>query len=89
MNALDAKEIAVSLIMSFKILNLAFILLVLVGCSSSPSKPTSDLCSITKHWQDSLFQVSINDQPISKHWYTHADAVSITRELAANNKCMP
>lgn len=65
-------------------------LLVICGCGSSllGPTPTKDKCIIKKHWQDNVFQVLINDEPINKHFYIHDEALDLTKSLAKANKCM-
>ncbi len=67
-------------------------LLVICGCGSSvlvpTPTPTKDKCIIKKHWQDNVFQVLINDEPINKHFYIHDEALDLTKSLAKANKCM-
>ncbi len=60
----------------------------LSSCGSGKIIPTTDVCSLEKHWKDSVFQVRINEQPISKHYYTYQEAVAITSKLGDQNKCM-
>ena len=67
---------------------IALMLVQLFSCSSSSEKPTTDVCQIKKHWRDNVFQVLINDEAINKHFYTHEEAIDITKRLASNNKCM-
>lgn len=64
-----------------------FLSLFIIGCSSTPEAPTTDVCSLKKHWKDNIFQVRINDVPINTHWYIYPEAKGITRELAKRNKC--
>ncbi|GEM_PF-1750461 len=69
-------------------------LLVICGCGSSvlvptpTPTPTKNKCIIKKHWQDNVFQVLINDEPINKHFYIHDEALDLTKSLAKANKCM-
>lgn len=73
-------------------LNLIFSLILLAftltSCSSSSEKPTTDVCTLEKHWRDNIFQVQINGEPINKNYYIHDEALEITKELAKRNKCM-
>ena len=71
-----------------KILSLIAILVLSYSCGSGKIVPTSDVCSIEKHWKDSVFQVKINDEPINDRWYIHDEALDITKRLAKENKCM-
>ncbi|MCP4913293.1 MAG: hypothetical protein GY909_09245 [Oligoflexia bacterium] len=59
------------------------------GCSSGKIIPTTDVCTIKKHWKDNVFQVLINEKPINTRWYIHQEAKDITSMLADDNKCMP
>ena len=69
---------------------IAFIfLLFLISCSSGKIIPTSDICSLKKHYKDNVFQVLINKKTINKHWYIFKDAEDVSRMLAKQNKCMP
>lgn len=61
----------------------------LVSCGSSKVVPTSDICSLKKHWKDNIFQVEINGTPINKNYYTFDEAKEVTKILASRNKCMP
>ena len=63
-------------------------LVLLVSCGSGKVVPTKDICTIEKHWKDNVFQVQINDEPISDRWYIHSEALEITKQLAKDNKCM-
>lgn len=63
-------------------------LLLLVGCGSGQLVPTKDICTIEKHYKDSVFQIQINDEPINEHWYTHDEAMEIAKTLVKQNKCM-
>ena len=74
--------------MKTKILSL-ILLFILTSCSSGKIIPTSDLCSLKKHYKDSVFQVLINKKPINKHWYIYDEAQALTQQLAKQNKCMP
>ena len=68
---------------------LSFIsLLFLMACGSGKIVPTTDTCSLKKHYKDNVFQVLINDEAINKHFYTHQEALDITVLLAKDNKCM-
>lgn len=60
----------------------------LVGCGSGKIVPTSDVCSVKKHFKDNVFQVYINKEPISNHYYIYEDAIEITKKLADQNECM-
>ncbi|WP_372652131.1 hypothetical protein [Halobacteriovorax sp.] len=62
--------------------------LFIASCGSAKFVPTTDICSLEKHWNDSLYQVKINDKRINKHWYLKDDAIDITNQLADINKCM-
>ncbi|GAB4013222.1 MAG: hypothetical protein Fur0010_09880 [Bdellovibrio sp.] len=62
-------------------------LLALVSCGSGKIVPTTDVCSLKKHYKDNIFQVLINDKPINKHWYIYDEAIDITKQLATKNKC--
>lgn len=57
------------------------------ACSSGKIVPTTDVCSLKKHFKDNIFQVLINDKPINKHWYIYDEAIDVTKELASKNKC--
>ncbi len=75
--------------MIYKILSLTLLVFLVTGCGTAEIIPTSDICSLEKHWNDNLYQVKINERKISKHWYLKEDAVDITTMLAKDNKCMP
>jgi len=64
-----------------------FLLIALTSCSSGKIVPTSDVCSLKKHFKDNIFQVQINGKPINKHWYIWDEAQEVTVELAKQNKC--
>lgn len=68
-----------------KILFYLALLFLIVSCSSGPTK---DVCSVTKHDDDELYQVSINGKPINKLWYLKDDTNDIWDMLARDNKCM-
>lgn len=70
-----------------KIIVLSF-LLFLASCGGGKIVPTTDVCSVKKHYKDNVFQVYINKEPISNHWYIYQDAVEITQKLADDNQCM-
>ncbi|MBK22556.1 MAG: hypothetical protein CME70_01010 [Halobacteriovorax sp.] len=63
-------------------------LLFILGCGSGKIVPTTDVCSVKKHYKDNVFQVYINKRPISNHYYIYEDAIDITKKLAEQNKCM-
>jgi hypothetical protein len=63
-------------------------LMIQFSCSSGKIIPTTDVCSVKKHYKDNVFQVLINKKPINKHWYIHEDAMDVTKMLADENKCM-
>ena len=88
---LEEREDVMSLNMNYKLKDLGIILLLsllITGCSSKPIVPTTDICSVKKHWRDNVFQILINDEPINKRWYIHSEAMDITKLLGAQNKCM-
>lgn len=64
-----------------------FLLISIASCSSGKIIPTTDVCSLKKHFKDNIFQVQINGNPINKHWYIWDEAQEITGELAKKNKC--
>ena len=74
--------------MIYKLVYFSLLLLLFSSCGSAKFVPTTDVCSLEKHWEDSLYQVKINDKEISDHWYLKSDALEITHNLAKNNKCM-
>lgn len=61
----------------------------LASCGSSKVIPTTDVCSLKKHWKDNIFQVQINGEALNKNYYTFDEAKDITKRLADQNKCMP
>lgn len=63
-------------------------LMILAGCGSAKFVPTTDVCTIEKHWKDSVYQVKINGEKINNHWFLEDDAEDIARLLAKDNKCM-
>ena len=63
-------------------------LLFLFGCGSGKIVPTTDVCSVKKHYKDNVFQVYINKEPINNHYYIYKDALEITKKLADQNQCM-
>tara|TARA_R110002072_G_scaffold64203_7_gene159884 strand:- start:47089 stop:47319 length:231 start_codon:yes stop_codon:yes gene_type:complete len=65
-----------------------FILILATSCSSSKIVPTTDICSVKKHWKDNVFQVQINKKNINSNWYVYQEAVDVTKLLADQNKCM-
>jgi hypothetical protein len=60
----------------------------IASCGSAKFVPTTDKCSLKKHWKEHLYQVRINKKKISKHWYLEEDARDIMKQLASQNKCM-
>lgn len=74
--------------MTYKLLSIVILSIILTSCGSAEFVPTTDICSLEKHWNDNLYQVRINDKKISKHWYLKDDAIDITNQLAKDNKCM-
>lgn len=64
-------------------------LLFLASCSSSKVIPTTDVCSLKKHYKDNIFQVLINKKPINDHYYIFDEAKEVTEHLAKENQCMP
>ncbi len=77
-----------NLTMIYKTLTFLTIALFITACGSSKIIPTTDTCSLEKHWEDSLYQVKINGKKINTHWYLKEDALDITKQLAKENKCM-
>ena len=77
-----------SMNMIYKLAYFSLLLLLISSCGSAKFVPTTDVCSLEKHWEDSLYQVKINDREISNHWYLKNDALEITQNLAKKNKCM-
>lgn len=71
--------------MKFKFILSLLLMVLLCSCASGPTK---DKCSISKHDDDELYQVAINDKPINKFWYLKDDASDIWDMLAKDNKCM-
>ena len=67
---------------------LVLTLLILTSCGSGKIAPTTDVCSVKKHFKDNVFQVYINKEPINNHYYIYKDAVDITKRLADQNQCM-
>lgn len=86
-NYSEEQETVMSMNMIYKLVILSFVLL-LTSCSSGKVIPTTDVCSIKKHWKDNVFQVLINDEAINTRWYVHQEAKDITSMLADDNKCM-
>ena len=70
--------------MNFK---LFILLLFIAGCGSGKVVPTTDVCSLVKHWKDNVFKVKINDEKINSHWYIYDEAVHIVKDLRSKNKC--
>jgi len=93
MNALEESVIVTNLKTIYKMgkrMNKIFLisLLFIFGCGSGKIVPTTDVCSVKKHYKDNVFQVYINKKPISNHYYIYEDAIGITKKLADQNKCM-
>jgi hypothetical protein len=65
-----------------------FLLFFFTGCGSAKIIPTTDVCSVKKHWREHLYQVRINKKKINNHWYLEEDTEDIMKELAKQNKCM-
>lgn len=86
-NALEEREGVMNLNMIFRAL-IGGLLLSLVSCSSGKVIPTKDTCVVKKHWKDNVFQVIINESPINDRWYIHSEAMDITKQLGAQNRCM-
>ena len=62
-------------------------LFILSSCGSGKIVPTTDICSLKKHYKDNVFQIYINKEPISNHYYIYKDAIEITKKLADDNQC--
>ncbi|ATH08424.1 hypothetical protein BIY24_10825 [Halobacteriovorax marinus] len=73
---------------TYKFIFITGVLLLVTSCGSGTIVPTTDVCSLEKHWDDNLYQVKINDKKINTHWYLKEDALDITKQLAKDNKCM-
>ncbi len=69
---------------SFLITSLIF----LTSCGSGKIVPTKDVCTVERHFKDYIYQVKINGEAISKHWYIKEDAIEVVKDLAKRNKCM-
>ncbi|MBI2519169.1 MAG: hypothetical protein HYV97_02075 [Bdellovibrio sp.] len=63
----------------------------LASCSSGPFVQSKDVCDLKRHHQDDLYQVTVNDEAINKHYYLKDDAIEIANHLASReiNKCAP
>lgn len=59
----------------------------LFGCSSSKFVPTSDVCTIKKHFKDSIWQIKENGVAINNHWFLKTDAVRKIRLMEKANEC--
>lgn len=75
--------------MTYKKTILTLLMSILWGCGSTKFVPTKDVCSLSKHWDDNLYQVKVNGTKINTHWYLKEDAVDVASQLAKDNKCMP
>lgn len=64
------------------------IFFICLGCSSAKFVPSTDVCSIKKHWKDNVFQVLVNNKAINKHYYTYQEAKNLKYQLHLDNKCM-
>lgn len=71
-------------IKKFLILGIA---LVLIGCSSAKFVPTTDVCTIKKHYKDSIWQIKENGVVINNHWYLKTDAIRNIRLMEKANEC--
>lgn len=67
------------------------LLMVFSGCSSTPFVQSTDKCDIKRHHKDDIYQVTINEEPINKHYYLKEDAIEIATRLSTRdlNKCAP
>ncbi|EQC44629.1 putative lipoprotein [Bacteriovorax sp. BSW11_IV] len=74
--------------MNIKILISLFMLGFLSSCGSNEFIPTTDICSVEKHYRDDIYQVKIEGKKINNHWYLKDDALEVTKFLANKNKCM-
>jgi hypothetical protein len=61
--------------------------LFLASCGSSG--PTKKTCTVVKHTYDFLYQVQIDERPISEQWFLYDDAVLVAKDLATKNRCKP
>lgn len=84
---LKEKGIVMSMTMIYRIIFI-IALLSMGACGTKEFIPTKDICKIEKHWNDNLFQVQINEEPINKQWYLYDDAVLVTKSLGDKNLCM-
>ena len=77
-----------SMTMIFKLL---LITLAVAGCGSGVFVQSKDVCNIKRHHQDDIYQVTINDEVISKQYFLKEDAILIAKDLASRkvNKCAP
>lgn len=71
------------------IFNLIWVLFLmgLASCGSGKIVPTKDVCTVERHYKDHIYQVKINEEPVSAHWYIKEDAIEIAQNLAKKNKC--
>ncbi|WP_127713992.1 hypothetical protein [Halobacteriovorax sp. HLS] len=74
--------------MNYKNLAILIMLAIVTSCGSAKFVPTTDKCSLEKHWKEAIYQVRINDEKINTHWYLKKDAKEIMKSLASKNKCM-
>ncbi|OUR99825.1 hypothetical protein A9Q84_02010 [Halobacteriovorax marinus] len=63
-------------------------LLLLTSCGTAKFVPTRDVCTVEKHWKDSIYQVKINGRKISPHWFLEDDALEVAYILSKQNKCV-
>lgn len=61
--------------------------LLLFGCSSSKFVPTTDVCTIKKHYKDSVWQIKENGVVINNHFYLKTDAIRKIRLMEKANEC--
>ena len=59
----------------------------LFGCGSSKFVPTTDVCTIKRHFKDSVWQIKENGKVIGENWYLKTDAIRKIRQMEKANEC--
>ena len=69
----------------------AGLVILLASCSSGPFVQSKDVCALKRHYQDDIYQVTINDEVINNLYYLKEDAIEVANHLASHeiNKCAP
>ena len=62
-------------------------IIILLSSCASKFVPTTDICTIRKHYKDNLYNIYLNDSNYNKKWYLQKDAIRRIGLLEERNIC--